>query len=259
MAAYDCWAPYYDLIHPGLPGEAEFYVGQAVRIGGSTLELGCGTGRLAIPMAMSGVNVTGLDNSKAMLDECLRKKRSIGKTSGRLRLVQADMTRFSLGARFDFVAMAYRTFMHLLTADARQACLETVREHLAADGLFALNLYVPESAGSSTVAANPTIEFLKVGQLTLPGTRDFVDHHCAMVWDWSRRRLIEEHILLRKDAQGAVVDKVTLPLVRALITFREMLDLFRACRLNVEALFGDFDCNAFDGASTEMVWIVKRA
>ena len=60
MAEFDAWARYYDLIHEGLPGEAEFFVGQAARLGGQTLELGCGTGRLAVAMAMSGADVVGL-------------------------------------------------------------------------------------------------------------------------------------------------------------------------------------------------------
>ena len=70
MAEFDSWAAYYDYLHPGLPGEAEFYGGQALRRGGPVLEAGCGTGRLAILMAMSGLKVTGVDNSAAMLAVC---------------------------------------------------------------------------------------------------------------------------------------------------------------------------------------------
>ena len=115
MTEFDAWAPYYDLVHKGLPGEAEFYVGQAVRLGGETLELGCGTGRIAIPMAMSGVCVRGLDNSPAMLEMCREKHRAVGETPGALTLIEGDMRDFSLDKRFGFVALAYRTFMHLLT------------------------------------------------------------------------------------------------------------------------------------------------
>ena len=87
MAEFDAWAEYYDIIHQGLSGEAEFYVGQAVRIGGRTLELGCGTGRIAIPMAMSGVAVTGLDRSDAMLAICREKLSAAGPLSGSPRLL----------------------------------------------------------------------------------------------------------------------------------------------------------------------------
>ena len=60
MHEFDAWAKYYDLIHQGLDGEAEFYIGQAARARSRTLELGCGTGRICIPMAMSGCDVVGV-------------------------------------------------------------------------------------------------------------------------------------------------------------------------------------------------------
>ena len=147
MAVFDGWAEYYDLIHQGLPGEAEFYVGNAMRQGGRTLELGCGTGRLAIPMAMSGVDVVGLDNSKAMLDCCREKLAEIGDTPGRLDLVQGDMRAFAFAGCFELAVIAYRTFMHLLTNEERRACLSAVHRHLAAGGVLMMNYWSPP-AGS---------------------------------------------------------------------------------------------------------------
>ena len=96
---FDGWAPYYDLIHKGLPGEAEFYVGQAVRIGGPTLELGCGTGRVAIPMAMSGVDVIGLDLSPRMLELCREKSEAVSPLQGSIELVEGDMATFDFHAK----------------------------------------------------------------------------------------------------------------------------------------------------------------
>ena len=78
MADFDVWAAYYDLVHKGLPGEAEFYLGQAVKRGGPVLEVGCGTGRIAISMAMSGLDVTGIDNSAGMLALCREKMAAVG-------------------------------------------------------------------------------------------------------------------------------------------------------------------------------------
>ncbi len=259
MAAFDCWAEYYDLVHHGLPGEAEFYVGQAVRIGGATLELGCGTGRIAIPMAMSGVDVTGLDDSKAMLDVCRAKKRAIGKTPGKLKLVQKDMADFDLGTEFNFVAMAYRTFMHLLTTDSQRSCLAAVRRHLKDGGLLALNLWAPRPSAIAGLSRPESTGLREVGRYPIPGMDDMLVHHCASTFDASRNLLIEEHQLEEVDPKGAVLRSVTLPLIRAVVTPGEMAGLVKACGFKAEALFGDFACGPFDKTSTEMIWLLKKA
>ncbi len=257
-APYDPWADFYDAVHLGLPGEAEFYVGQAVRRGGAVLELGCGTGRIAIPMAMSGVDVTGLDNSKAMLAVCRRKLRAVGRVPGKLKLVHADMRDFDLGRRFDFIAMAYRTFMHLLTPPDQRRCLETVRRHLADDGRFILNCWAPRPSTLTPVRA------CSAGLLQFAGRHPLDDEHslihfCATICDEHRQILSEEHVIHVVDENGTVLRTETLPMERAWITPREMDNLVRLCGFDVEAVFGDFDCQPFDAASTEMIWVLRKA
>jgi SAM-dependent methyltransferase len=258
MAEFDTWADFYDLIHKGLPGEAEFYVGQAVRIGGATLEIGCGTGRIAIPMAMSGVDVTGLDNSKAMLDICRAKKRAIGKTDGKLKLVEKDMADFDLGMEFDFIAMAYRTFMHLLTVQEQRTCLECVRKHLKEDGVFILNLWAARPSDIAQNAGSQQSGFHLAGRHPIPDTECDLVHYCSSHFDEHCQRITEEHLLHEVDERGTVLSTSTLPLVRAWATPREMEHLLRAAGFEVEALFGDFDCHPLSSTSTEMIWIVKK-
>lgn len=258
MAEFDAWADYYDLIHQGLPGEAEFYVGQAVRIGGPALEIGCGTGRVAIPMAMSGVDVTGLDVSAAMLDVCRDKLRAAGPVPGSLDLVQADMRAFDLGRTFAFIAMPYRTFMHCLTPEDQRACLGAVARHLAPDGVFILNVW----------AARPSLIAPHVGAgaagMRLSGIYPLDDeghrlaHFCASRYTESRQELAEDHLLHLLAPDGAVEHTQYLSLVRAWLTPREMEHLVLACGFSVEAVFGDFDCAPFGPASTEMVWVLRR-
>jgi SAM-dependent methyltransferase len=258
MAEFDAWAEYYDLIHQGLPGEAEFYVGQAARLAGPTLEVGCGTGRIAIPMAMTGVEVTGLDVSAAMLDICREKAAAVGPVRGSLGLVQADMRDFDLQREFSLIAMPYRTFMHCLTPEDQRACLESVKRHLAADGRFILNVW----------AARPSAIAPHVGPqargLRLSGAYDLGDeghrlvHFCSSRYHESRQELAEDHLLHVLDADGIVQQTQFLSLLRAWFTPREMEHLVRSCGFEVEALFGDFDCGPFGPASTEMVWALRK-
>lgn len=255
-AEYDAWAEYYDLTNTGLPGEAEFYVGHAVRGGGETLELGCGTGRIAIPMAMSGVHVTGLDNSKEMLRICRAKRRAVGKVPGKLTLVQADMRDFDLGRRFAFIAMAYRTFMHLLTPDEQRQCLRTVRRHLDDGGTFILNCWMPRPSLIATLAG-PQGGYLRlVDRHTLPDDH-FLLHFCATYCEEFRQRICEEHVLHETDPRGKILRSERLSLERAWTTAREMGNLVRLCGFDVDAVFGDFDCNPIRSDSDEMIWVLK--
>ncbi len=259
-AEYDAWAPYYDLIHEGLPGEAEFYVGQAVRIGGPVLELGCGTGRLAIPMAMSGVDVTGLDNSAGMLALCKEKARRIRRLPGKLDLVQADMRDFDLAAEFKLVVMAYRTFMHLLTPADQCACLQQVRNHLRDDGVFILNVWAARPSRIVAVRGmHDPGEFLLAGEHHIPDAGIRLVHHHTAEYDEVRQLIIERHRIEEWDHRGRLLREAELPLVRAWVTPREMEHLVRRCGFDIEAVFGDFDCRPLGPEDNEMIWVLRSS
>ena len=70
---YDAWADVYDSVYSYVREDIPFYVDEALTAGGPVLELGCGTGRVTIPIAAAGVDVTGVDLSPAMLDIARRK------------------------------------------------------------------------------------------------------------------------------------------------------------------------------------------
>lgn len=260
MAEFDGWAEYYDLVHQGLPGEAEFYVGQAVRLGGETLELGCGTGRLCIAMAMSGAHVTGLDNSEAMLALCREKMRAVGETDGSLALVCGDMANFALKKEFDFIAAPYRAFMHLHEQEEQRSCLRCVRSHLKETGVFILNTWVPSAMVCLSEGSNlEDAEFKFTDEYTLPDEHVKVRHFHRLVCDFYLQRITEEHLLEEVAEDGSVRSSKTLPLVRVWTTPREFDNLVRSCGFRVEALFGDFDCGPMTRTSDEMIWVLRKS
>ena len=77
---YDRWADVYDTVYTYLRDDIPFYVDAAKRYGGPVLELGCGTGRVTVPIAEAGVEIVGLDISQAMLDVARSKLDSLVKT-----------------------------------------------------------------------------------------------------------------------------------------------------------------------------------
>lgn len=104
------------------------------------LELGIGTGRLALPLAERGLRVTGVDASPAML-ETLRAK----DPDRTVTTVLGDMAEPSIDdASFDLVFVAYNTFFNLTAPGAQQRCLESVRRLIRPGGRFVLEAFVPD-------------------------------------------------------------------------------------------------------------------
>jgi ubiquinone/menaquinone biosynthesis C-methylase UbiE len=123
-------------------GDAAFYRELAQETGGPVLELGCGTGRVLLPIAALGISCVGVDASPAML-AALRDKHP----PSNLELVEARMETFDLGdRRFRLVTCPFRAFQHLLEVEAQLAALRNVHRHLAPGGLFAFDIFDPKLA-----------------------------------------------------------------------------------------------------------------
>ena len=120
--------------------DQRFWARQAERYGKQVLELGSGTGRVAVPLARAGCEVTGLDYSAAMIAQARRR---VSKAGVQVAFVEGDMRDFHLGRTFDLVLLPKNTLCHLLTPADFAACLACVREHLRPGGAFILDVLVP--------------------------------------------------------------------------------------------------------------------
>lgn len=131
-------AELFRLLHTGTPGDVEFYLAACAEVA-TVLELGCGSGRVALPLAASGREVVGLDRDEAQLALAAE---GVGPEHGsRLRLVVGDMTDFSLGARFDRVLIPFTGLFAVGGADAVARCFSCVRRHLAPGGVLIFDTY----------------------------------------------------------------------------------------------------------------------
>jgi SAM-dependent methyltransferase len=121
-----------------------FYRARARQIGGDVLELGCGTGRVTLPLARDGHEIWGLDLSEEMLGELREKAAQLpGPVRARLHPVHADMADFDLGCKFDLVIAPYRAFQALIGKGKQKECLRRVRHHLSARGRFIMHVFKP--------------------------------------------------------------------------------------------------------------------
>src|SRR5262249_49594876 len=140
VRAYDAF--YVD----GAPigGDVVFYQHLARETGGSVLELGCGTGRITLALAATGLEITGVDISTGMLSVARRKVAARpAALRQHLTLIHQDMSQLNLDRRFGFVFVPARSFQHLLTIDLQRRALAAIHRHLEPTGRLVLHLFDP--------------------------------------------------------------------------------------------------------------------
>jgi SAM-dependent methyltransferase len=115
--------------------------------GTAVLELGVGTGRLAVPLADAGLSVTGVDASRAMLDRL-----AVRDPDGRVTAVLGDMVDDLPGGPFDVVLVAYNTLFNVVDPERQHACFAAVARRLAPGGSFLVEAFVPAADGGSRVS-----------------------------------------------------------------------------------------------------------
>ena len=124
--------------------DACFLLERFRNITGPILELGCGSGRAAIPLAEAGFEVHGLDASSAMLSVARAKQERLpAPVATRLFLTQGNMRKFEFAIQFGGVYSTFRSFQHLLSAEDQESCLSCIHRHMRPDGILVLNLFDP--------------------------------------------------------------------------------------------------------------------
>ena len=133
---------YYDL-HTDPYEDVSFYIRMMNNGTEHVLELGCGTGRVLVPLVEYCEYIHGIDISEAMLAICREKLQKENVTENRARVDAADITDFDLSRKFDLIIAPYRVFQNLETDDKVNGFFKCIRKHLAPDGRCILNVFKP--------------------------------------------------------------------------------------------------------------------
>jgi SAM-dependent methyltransferase len=143
MSEYDAIARLYDPWSASVVEDISFYVEEALQAAARpVVELGVGTGRIAIPTAMAGVHVIGVDASEGMLAICAEQAARAG-VGERLELRQGDLRRPPVDERVLLVTCPFRAFLHLTTDEDRLQALSAARELLVPGGRLIFDVFVP--------------------------------------------------------------------------------------------------------------------
>jgi SAM-dependent methyltransferase len=205
--------------------------------GGRVLELGAGTGRIALPLAERGCDVTALDASPEMLQVLSAKDRA-----GKVRVVQSDMARPEVDGQFDLIYVVANSFFELHEQRLQVACLASAGRLLRDGGRFVVEAAVPERgfAGQPAVSVSPF---------------DSLDAVNFQVMNYDHVSQIVEYRHVFIGPRGITV----LPSVHRFVYLSE-LDLMAALAgLGLTARHGDWAGGAFTGASARHVSVYAAA
>ena len=139
--AYAVLGTDYDAWCHSVTEDIDFYVRLAIESGGPVLEIGVGSGRIAVPTALAGIAVVGIDRSRPMLDLAQAKARAQGVS---LDLVRADMRELPELGRFPLVTVPFRTLLHLRDNAERLGVLRSLHARLEPEGQLAFDVFHPD-------------------------------------------------------------------------------------------------------------------
>jgi SAM-dependent methyltransferase len=233
MSSYDAIARLYDPWSRSVTEDVSFYVAEARRVApGPVVELGVGTGRIAVPIGVEGIRVIGVDSSPGMLEVCRERAESAG-VAELVELRLGDLRAPPVSERVELAICPFRSYLHLRTDEERLEALRAARELLVPGGRLVFDVFAP---GDDDIAETDGRWLERE-----PEIFERAD------WDTDTRTLT----LSVRGPSG----EATMAL--AWLSADEWRALLEGAGFEIEALYGWFDRRPFRGGE-DMVWIARR-
>ncbi len=233
MSSYDAIARLYDPWSKSVTEDIAFYVAEAGEAKPPVVELGVGTGRIAVPIAAAGIRVIGVDSSPGMLEVC-RERAALAGVTELLELRLGDLRLPPVAERVELVVCPFRSYLHLHTDDERLAALRAAQQLLVPGGRLIFDVFAP--------AADDIAETQGRWLEREPEIYERAD------WDTRGRTLT-----LSVRGPGG---ETTMAL--AWLSPDEWRGLLERAGFEVEALYGWFDRRPYAGGE-DMVWLARAA
>ncbi len=230
MSAYDAISRVYDPWSRSVVEDVPFYVEEARRFGGPVLELGVGTGRIAVPVAAAGIEVVGVDLSEGMLDVA-RERAELAGVAVDLR--RGDLRDPPVEETYPLVLCPFRSLLHMETERDRRKALRAVARCLAPSGRFVFDVFAP---GADDIAETHGRWLERE-----PGIWERAD------WDEATRTLL----LRLRSAEGETEMSL------AWLSVAEWRALLVEEGFTVEELYGWFDRSPWNGGE-DSIWVCSH-
>jgi SAM-dependent methyltransferase len=253
-AATELPAIYSDALHYDVlaqmtaPNDLPFYRALVAEHGGPILELGCGTGRVALALAKDGEDVFGIDLAPAML-ELLKQKADLDHIA--MTVALGDLRSFTLGRTFPLVLFTYNTINHMLELDSLTRALASARRHMDEGSRLVIDTFQPSLAflGADPERRRQILRYLD--PYTREETRLFEENHYDAATQKNRVTWI-----YTTEARGEVQ---TRDMTMRLYFPAELDALLTLSGFTIEAKYGDYDRRPFDKTSSKQLIVARAA
>ena len=240
-------APFYDLDLQGYDEDIALYRLLAERSTGSVLELGCGTGRVALALADDGHDVVGVDMSKGMLEIAKRHDHS-----NNVRWIHGDMCALDLDREFDLILVPLGGLQHMQEIDDLVATMTVIEHHLSSGGVAVVDVEAP-SAEDFTAGSQPLVEHWTREWQSKPD--DDIAMVSKLVQVEVRSAQARRDVTWHYDVQGSDVPlrRITAQFVLRTITYGELELAGRLAGLQLSTAWGDYEMTPYDDRSERLV------
>lgn len=249
-------ARYYDLDLLDGPDDLALYEALVERLRGPVIELGAGSGRLAVPLASGGASVVAVDLDPAMLQRCETRWQA---ERGRrpvtaLRIVQGDLREVRLGADHALAFIAANGIAELGDLDAQADAVRALAAHLRPGGLAVVDVVVPAPDDLAAWDGRLTLEWVRSD----PETGEQVMKLMSARYDASEHAVEIVQCFDALPADGGAVHRTTRVDRLRLPTAGELRLMARAAGLEVEAVAGDHDLGPLEPGAPRAILVARR-
>ena len=225
-------------------GDVEFYVEEAKRAAGPVVEFGCGTGRILVPTARAGVEITGVDYSDTMLGILRDKLPDADVHIG-------DLRDFDVGRKFKLVTIPFRAIAHIIEAEDHVRLFENMRRHLAEGGRLIFDFFQPNLGK----LAQPREEFMHFERKEDGNT--IRRYSIANTHPW--KQLLAITFRWEIEGPGGEVEELTEEFDMRWFYRFELEHILKRAGLEIESLWGGFDRSPLGPESSEMIFVARAA
>ena len=248
--AYDLIAPFYDIEHAHFDEDLDMYENYAELANGKILELACGSGRVMLPLAEAGYEVTGVDNSGEMLAMARTTLDEAGVLDN-CTLVEQDISELKLKQQFRLAFIALGSFAHVTTRQAQQKVLAAVRAHLSHGATFILDISNADARYMEELS----------GQLLHQGTwqdesGEYFTHFVSPA-SATREHILELTHFYDRHQQGGGVQRTVATTFLYLFERSELELLLEQAGFIVKDVYGDHEMGPFTLESPRMIFATE--